>query len=308
MEDTMKLSIVIISWNTKALLVDCLDSVYQFPPKEEFEVWVVDNDSHDGSPEILKENYPQVHLIENKNNVGFAEANNQAIQYCQGKYILLLNPDTVVHANALESLVKFLDENEDAGAAGSYLLNPDGSLQPSCHPAPTLMREWWRLFHLDRFRLFGSYDMHSWDSNHPRRVDVIQGASFIVRKEIVDKIGFLDGDYFMFSEEVDLCYRLRNAGWEIYWVPQSQVVHYGGQSTRQVASEMFLQLYLGKLKYFRKHYGKGAGVAYKLILLMAAFFRIILTPLAWFEKSENRERLLRLSNHYFLLLRSLPSM
>lgn len=304
----MKLSIILVSWNTRQLLADCLDSVYAYAPSEPFEVLVVDNASGDGSAAMVKERFPQARLIESEKNVGFAQGNNLAVPLCSGEYVLLLNPDTVVKPQALDALVQFMDAHSAAGAAGSRLLNPDETLQPSCHPAPTLARELWRLFHLDRIRPFGAYHMHRWDMNQPREVDVIQGASFIVRKAILDKIGFLDGRYFMYSEEVDLCYRLQKAGWKLYYVPASRVIHYGGQSTKLVAADMFLQLYLGKLMYFRKHYGRLAGIGYKFILLLAALSRLALIPLAWLQKPPQRQKNLALAQHYGRLLAALPTM
>jgi N-acetylglucosaminyl-diphospho-decaprenol L-rhamnosyltransferase len=302
------LSIIVVSWNTRDLLADCLASVYAQPPTASYEVWVVDNASADGSADMVRERFPQVKLIVNEANVGFAQANNLAIKQCGGKYVLLLNPDTVVLPDALNALVFFLDARPEAAAAGSRLLNPGGSLQTSCYPAPTLWREWWFLLHLDALRDYGRYPMHTWDTDKPRPVDVLQGASLLLRKSVLDQIGFMDGDYFMYSEEVDLCRRIQRAGWRLYWVPQSQVVHYGGQSTKQMAGEMFLQLYLGKLKYFRKHNGRSAGHIYKIILLKAALIRLALTPLLFFKPSEERQRGLTLARHYWRLLRELPEM
>ena len=302
------LSIIIVSWNTRELLADCLSSVFTQPPTVSYEVWVVDNASADGSAEMVRDKFPQARLLENIVNVGFAQANNQAIAQCGGKYVLLLNPDTVVLPDALDALVFFLDARPEAAAAGSRLLNPDGTLQLSCHPSPTLLREWWRLMHLDVVRPYGRYAMHTWDTNLARDVDVLQGASLLLRKSVLDQIGFMDGDYFMYSEEVDLCYRIQRAGWRLYWVPQSQVIHYGGQSTKQIAGEMFLQLYLGKLKYLRKHNGRYAGRIYKIILLKAALIRLALTPLLWFKKPNERQQGLTLARHYWRLLTAVPEM
>jgi GT2 family glycosyltransferase len=250
------LAIIIVSWNTRELLAQCLASLFDQPPTAAFTVWVVDNASTDGSADLVRQRFPQVKLLANEHNLGFAQANNQAIQQCHQEYILLLNPDTVVLPGAVDSLVNFLASQPQAGAAGSRLLNPDGTLQISCYPSPTLLREWWFLLHLDALWPYGRYNMHQWDTTAPREVDVLQGASFLLRRSVLDQVGFLDGDYFMYSEEVDLCRRIQQAGWRLYWVPQSQVIHYGGQSTRQIAADMFLQLYLGKLKYFRKHNGR----------------------------------------------------
>ncbi|MCP5100312.1 MAG: glycosyltransferase family 2 protein, partial [Chloroflexi bacterium] len=151
----MKLSIIVVSWNTRQLLADCLESVYAYPPQSAFEVVLVDNASADGSADMVREQFPQVRLVESSENVGFAQGNNLAVPLCQGEYVLLLNPDTVVKPNAFDALIEFLDENPEAGSAGSMLLNPDETLQPSCQPAPRLTRELWRLFHLDVVKPYG---------------------------------------------------------------------------------------------------------------------------------------------------------
>jgi N-acetylglucosaminyl-diphospho-decaprenol L-rhamnosyltransferase len=304
----MKLSIVIVSWNTCDLLRRCLETVFAYAPPVSFDVWVVDNHSQDETVAMVQTAFPQVRLIVNQNNSGFAGANNQAIRASSGEYVLLLNPDTEVRPEAVAALVDFLDERPDAGGAGSMLLNPDGSLQPSCYPMLTGFRELWRLLHLDRVRRFGIYDMHSWDKVSPRRVEVIQGASLIVRRSILDRIGLLDDSYFMYTEEVDLCYRIQQAGWSLYWLPQSQVVHYGGQSTRQVAAEMFLHLYGSKVKFFRKHYGRFTTAFYKLTLALASLLRLALSPFLWLQPAGNRQAQLALARNYYQLLRLLPRM
>jgi GT2 family glycosyltransferase len=304
----MKLSIVIVNWNTEALLRDCLASVFTYPPDCAFDVWVVDNASSDDSVAMVKRCFPQVHLIESDKNLGFAQGNNLAVNQIHSELVLLLNSDTVVKSESLTTLVEFMDAWPEAGAAGSMLLNPDESLQPSCHPSPKLGREIWRLLYLDLLYPIGRYHMHKWDQTEPREVDVVQGAAMILRQHILDKIGLLDGDYFMYSEEVDLCYRLQKAGWRLYWVPQSKVIHYGGQSTKQIAEEMFLQLYKGKLMYFRKHYGRNAGWQYKLILLFISLVRLSLSPLTLLESQQTRQQHHILLGRYWQLIRALPNM
>jgi GT2 family glycosyltransferase len=268
---------------------------------------VVDNASADGSAEMVRECFPQARLLVNEENVGFARANNQAFRQANGRYVLLLNPDTRLLPDALAQLVDFMDSEPGAGAAGSRLLNPDGSLQPSCTPAPTLSREWWYLFHLDRLWPYSRYPMRRWDVQQSREVDVVQGAAMIVRRDVLAQIGLMDEGYFMYSEEVDLCDRVRAAGWRIYWVPQSQVIHYGGQSTRQAAREMFLRLYEGKLLYFRKRHGRSTARLYKLVLLVAALARLAITPLAWLGRSPNRQQYLTLAGYYRQLVFALPN-
>jgi len=301
-------SIIIVSWNTARFLENCLASILANPPTSPFEIWVVDNASTDDSPQMVRERFPQVHLIENRENLGFARANNQAIHRCKGSYILLLNPDTLVTSGALQGLVDFLDKHPDAGAAGAKILNPNGSLQISSHPRPTLSREIWRLFHLDSFSPYAEYPLTKWETNRTQEVDLLMGACLLLRKEVLDKVGVLDEEYFMYSEEIDLCYRIQRAGWRLFWVPQVEVVHFGGQSTQQVPTEMFLNLYHGKIKYFRKHNGGLSAQIYKLILRMAALSRIMLAPFVIFEHSSRRQKHLTLLDRYWRLILALPRM
>lgn len=302
----MKLSIIIVSWNTCELLQECLGAIYLHPPEAAFEVWVIDNASTDGSPDMVRERYPQVRLIANRENPGFARANNQGIHSSRGEYVLLLNPDTYVKPGALDTMVRFLEERPAAAGVGAKLLNPDRTLQISCYPRPTLFREFWRMFHLDAIKPYAVYPMERWDSYEPREVDVLMGACLLLRRNVLEQVGLMDEDYFIYSEEVDLCTRVTKAGWKLYWQPRAEVVHHGGQSTQQVAESMFLQLYQGKILYFRKHHGWPAVQVYKLILFLAALGRLLLTPLVFIENPARRQQHLALSNHYRRLLRSLP--
>ena len=165
-----------------------------------------------------------------------------------------------------------------------------------------------RLFHLDRIHHYGIYDMSSWQLKDTREVEVIQGASLILRREAVDEVGPLDTNFFMYTEEVDLCYRLRNSEWPLYWIPQAEVIHLGGQSTRLVAGDMFLQLYRSKIQFFRKNYGRFAAQVYKIILSLSAVTRLLISPLAWFESPSRRKNHLNLANNYQQLLLKLPGM
>lgn len=304
----MDLSIVIVNWNVKGLLKDCLESVYAYPPEAQYEVWVLDNASTDGSVEMIRQDYPQVHLLESATNIGFATGNNQAMRRCTGRYVLLLNPDTKVKPGALSKLLEFLDENPQAGGVGPRVLNPDETLQVSCYPAPTLTRELWRLLHLDKLKTYGIYDMSRWNPSEIRIVDIIQGACLLIRKAALDQVGLMDEEYFMYTEEVDLCYRLRKGGWRLYWLPQAEIIHYGGQSTQQVASEMFVRLYQTKLLYFRKNHGRIAYLAYKFILLAVSFLRVLISPLALLEPPQKRQRHLLLARNYRHLLSRLQGL
>lgn len=303
------LSIIIVNWNTRDLLAACLHSVAKeaavlaqagHTPLAHamVETIVVDNASTDDSVAMLRQTFPWVHVIENKQNVGFAAANNQALPCCRGRYLLLLNSDTLVLAGAFRALIDLLEQNPAVGAAGARYLNPDGSLQPSCYPEPTLRRELWRMFHLDRLYPYGIYPMSNWSVEQARPVDIVQGAALILRRELVATMELFDTAYFMYSEEVDLCRRIRQAGWQIWWAPTATIIHYGGQSTRQVALLMFLQLYRSKVLYFRKYRGQVITWFYKSILLAAALMRLLLAPLAWLERPERRAEHLALANRY----------
>ena len=218
---------------------------------------------------------------------------------------MLLNPDTELLPGALERLAGFIQQTPAVGAVGPRTLNPDHSLQTSCYPMPTLAREFWRLFHLDKFRPFGVYDMSRWDHKVPRKVDVLLGACILFRNDALDEVGLLSEEYFMYSEEVDLCYRLGKGGWEVYWLPEAEMIHYGGQSTVQVSREMFIHLYQSKLLFFRKNYGSGNAFVYKMILLFSALTRLCLTPLAYVSSSTARKEKLELAHNYSQLVKVL---
>ncbi len=307
----MDLTIIIVNWNTKDLLHRCLETVQaniQSAPSALMETIVVDNASQDGSAQMVRKYFPRVHLIENQENRGFACGNNRAIRESRGRYILLLNPDTEVLDNALRVLLDYIDSHPQVGGVGARILNPDGSLQPSCNPFPTLRREWWRLFHLDALHLYSTYDMPRWDVEVTQPVDTLLGACLLIRREALEAVGLLDEEYFMYSEEVDLCYRLKSAGWPLYWVPQARVIHYGGQSTKQVAAEMFLQLYRGKLLYFRKNHGSIFAQLYKIILLGASLPRLTLPWVGLFGRDRQRAQSLTLIRNYWQLLLNIPKM
>lgn len=271
-----------------------------------FKAIVVDNASSDGSREMVAERFPEVKLISNTQNPGFAYANNQALRQCSSELVLLLNADTVVKPGAIEILVDFMDKNPDVGICGARLLNPDGSLQVSAYPEPTLTREFWRLFHLDKLWFYGTYPMENWNHDEPRKVDILKGACLLIRSEALEDVGLFDEDYFIYSEDMDLCTRMQNSGWSLYWMPTAEIIHFGGQSTQQVAAEMFLRLYQGKVQYFRKYNSSLVVTLYKLILLLATLGRISLTPFIYLERPDLRQYHLQLSSNYRRLIWVLP--
>lgn len=272
---TIDVSIAIVSYNVGVYLRACLDSIYKSKTNFSYEIIVVDNGSSDKVTRELFKLYPSIIWIQNETNKGFAAANNQAIQVAQGNLFWMLNPDTIVYDDSMDSLVSALLTYENVAACGSRLLYQDGSLQTSCYPFPTLWREFVRLFHLETLFPKTGYKMHKWPTNRIQFVDNVQGASLLIRKSALKEIGLLDENYFMYTEEVDLNYRFQKAGWKNAWIPTSVVMHYGGQSTQQALTPMFLQLYQTKIYFFRKHYGGLTVFLYKVVLFFAAIGRII---------------------------------
>lgn len=270
----MDLSIVVVSWNTRDLLARCLESACPGAHAQGLELLVVDNHSSDGSAEMVGERFPWVQLIANGENLGFARASNQGIKRSQGRYILLLNSDTEVHPGALDALVGFMNEHPQAGGCGPRLLNPDGSLQPSCHPMLTPERELWRLLFLDRLYRRATYAQERWSLDAPHPVDVIKGASFLLRRSALEQVGLLDETYFMYTEEMDLCYRLREAGWQLWWVPRAAVLHRGAASSRQIAEVMYVQLYRSKVQFHRKFGGRWRAARFKGLVRLAYWPRL----------------------------------
>ena len=304
----MMLSIIIVNWNTRQDLLRCLASITANPPACPFEVLVFDNDSADGSGEAVAAEYPQVRLEVSPENLGFARANNRAASTAQGRFWLLLNPDTVVHPGAVDALVRYLAGQPRAAAVGPRLVNPDGSLQPSIERLPSLFREWWRLFHLDRLYPVSQYPKAVLASRAPQRVEVLNGACLLLRADAVRPMGLFDEDYFVYSEEIDLCDRLRRVGWELHWLPEAVVTHSGGRSTEQVTDRMFLELYRNKVKFFRKRRGALAGTAYKLILLQASLARFGLGQAARALPLPRRQAWADVARQYRLLVAALPTL
>ncbi len=278
---TYCLSIIIVNWNTRDLLTACLESVESSRLKVagsggelstcnlHLETIVIDNASSDGSAAMVRERFTWVQLVENGENAGFARGNNQGIALAQWRYVLLLNSDTVLRPGALAALVDFMDAHPTAGACGPRLLNADGTLQPGAHPMLTPGRELWRLLFMERLRPRATYPMHRWDTVTARRVEVIKGACLLLRRDALDQAGPLDDNYFMYTEEVDLCYRLAAAGWELWYVPAAVVVHFGGSSTKHAHDEMYVQLYRSKVQFYRKFGGEPRAAQFKRYLRLA---------------------------------------
>ncbi len=256
----IKLSVVVVSWNTKDLLHKCLNSLYIELGTQNIssEVFVVDNNSADGSAGMVAAEFPQVRLIANLDNKGFGRANNQALAMASGEYVLLLNPDTVVLPNSISSLLEFAEQNQNAGIVAPQLLNTDGSIQRSCRAFPSLSGMFYEIIGLSRAfpkaKKFREYKMLDFDHQTAREVDQPEGACLLIPKKVLDEVGIFDEKFFMLFEEVDLCLRIKRAGYEIWFYPESKIIHHYGQSIKKVKVRMMLSSHKGMYYFWSKHH------------------------------------------------------
>lgn len=275
----MKLSIIIVSWNVKGDLADCIRSIGDNRPCCDYEVIVVDNASSDGSAEMVEERYPEVRLLANEENLGFATGNNVGIGKSRGEYLLLLNPDTIVHSGSLDALVKFMDENADVGVCGPKLLNTDGTTQPSARGFPTL-RGVVHCFTIMRaipifHRCYNSWMMRDFAHDKQTDVDQVMGAALMVRRSIFEALGGMDESFFMYYEEVDLCYRIKQSGWRVVFTPKAVITHRGGQSVGQIPVRRRIMTLRSILIFLRKHRGKKAIMLFNVFFKPAVFLQDI---------------------------------
>lgn len=273
------LSVIIVSYNVKYHLEQCLRSVRAASEGLTVEVWVVDNASTDGSFHYLHERFPYVHFIQNEENVGFSRANNQAIEKSAGRYVLLLNPDTLVAGETLLESVRFLDAHPQAGGCGVRMLNPDGSFAPeSRRGLPTPFTSFCKMSGLGSLfpnsRTFGRYYMRYLDVNQPNPIEVISGAYFMVRRAALDAVGLLDEDFFMYGEDIDLSYRLLKGGWENWYLPQP-ILHYKGESTVKSSFRYVHVFYNAMLIFFNKHYRQRYRLL-SLLIRLAVYVRALM--------------------------------
>lgn len=263
----MKLSVIIVNYNVRPYLTACLDSVQRALEGIESEVFVVDNHSDDDSVEVISRDYAWVHLINNRENLGFSKANNIAIRQAQGEYILLLNPDTVVAEDTLKGVVGFMDQHPKAGGAGVRMHNADGTLAPESRRAiPTPFVAARKMLGFTK-RYYMSY--LSWDA--PAQIEVVSGAFMLLRHKAIYEVGMLDEDFFMYGEDIDLSYRLLQGGWQNWYLPYD-IVHYKGQSTSKSDFRYVHVFYQAMLIFFHKHYSH-LSFFFSLPVKVAIYFR-----------------------------------
>jgi N-acetylglucosaminyl-diphospho-decaprenol L-rhamnosyltransferase len=280
--NTPDLSIIIVNWNTRELLGECLRSIGRdsgsgvrgqgfVAPSLTPEIIVVDNASADGSAEMVQREFPDVRLILNEGNLGFARANNRGIAASRGRYVLLLNSDTVASTDALEMLVAFMDAHPEAGVVSPRLLRPDGTVQPYAFGGdPTLGYLLRRGFN----RLLRHRYLHDWNTSAVQEVDWVSGACLMARRAAIEQAGPLDESMFMYFEDNEWCLRIRNADWKVYYDPQAEIVHLGGQSLAKNPAAR--QAYSESLRYFyRKHYSRAAQM---LLSLLLPLYRRVIGP------------------------------
>lgn len=255
----MDLSIIIVNYNTCRLTLDCLHSVYGSETAYQYEVFVVDNASVDGSVEAIGSEFPQVELIANQENTGFAKANNQGMEVAKGRYMLLLNSDTIVQPDTLQTMVSLMDGRPDLGASGCKIILPDGSLDKACRRGfPTPSASFYYAFGFSRLfpntPRFNQYQLGYLDPNEAYPVDCLMGAFMLVRREVIEQIGGLDETFFMYGEDVDWCYRIKEAGWGIHYEPATYIVHYKGASSRRKPFKIIYEFHRAMWVFHRKHY------------------------------------------------------
>jgi GT2 family glycosyltransferase len=264
-------SVCIVNWNTREHLNECLRSLRQEVGGVEIEVVVVDNASGDGSAEMVRDKHPWVKLLAQEENTGYAAGNNIALQETGGRYKLLLNADIVVRPGSVEYLVDFLDRHEKAGAVAPRLRHKDGSIQRTCRSFPDPEVVLYEALGLSRLfarsRRFGKYRMSWWDYDDERMVEQPMASALMLRAETLTEVGLFDESFSIFCNDVDLCRRLWDEGWEVWFTPEAEMVHEGGASTRQVRREMIVESHRSMMRYYEKHYrGKVCGPVYGLAL------------------------------------------
>jgi hypothetical protein len=287
----MDVSIIIVNWNTCDIIRDCLKSIYEQTCDITFEVIVVDNASSDSSVTMVRAEFPRLILIENTENRGFAAANNQGIAIANGRYNLLLNPDTVILDGAIQKSVIFAEQQPTCGVVGIRNDRPDGTLVKNCFQFASIQNMMISLFGLHRLfprnRFLGRERMTWWDYLTTRQVDVVAGCFMLVRREAIDLVGGMDEEYFMYGEEMDWCWQLQRAGWKTFYYPEARIMHYGGMSATQNPVGMQVEQQKSYLRFIGKRQGPIARHVARILLLVSGLVRLGYWGLRWTVGSRN---------------------
>ena len=272
-------SVIIVSWNARELLMQCLATLSQETCRYPMEIIVVDNASSDGSPEAVESRYPGVRLIRTGANLGFAKANNIGIAQSRGRYLALINSDVKVLKDCLTRLVDFYDEHPEAGMAGPHTTGRDDKLQRTCRGFPSLWNMFCRAVAVDtalpKWKVFSGYSLAYWAQEDLRTVDILSGCFWLVRREALIQVGLLDESFFMYGEDMDWCRRFWAAGWKLYFVPAAKIIHYGGGSSSNSPVHFFIEKQRADLQYWKKHHSSPAAACYFLISCVHLALRVL---------------------------------
>ena len=291
----LALTVVVVTWNASKPLMNCLRALQAEREEVSLELFIVDNASTDGSADVARQAAPWAKVIENRDNRGFAAANNQALAQALGRYVALLNPDAEILDHALTSLVRYMDKVPGIGAAGPMILTPSGEVDFRCaRRFPTLWTELCEVSGLTRrfpkHRFFSGASMGHWDHKDSRDVDALSGACMVVRREAMDQVGLLDEDFFMYSEDTELCFRLKRAGWRVVYWPEARVQHWGGYSTSQVRDAMGVEALRSTNCLFRKCYGAVPAAAHRLMVKAVAAGKLVAFAVCWLAARNTSQR------------------
>jgi GT2 family glycosyltransferase len=307
-------SVIITNWNVGELLINCLRSLGAGLGDIQSEIIVVDNASVDNSVELVRENFSSVKVIANSENIGFSRANNMGIKKSKGRYVLLLNPDTVVSSGTVEKLVRFMDSSPDAGLAGCKQIYASGELQTTCHRMITLKRECLVALGLSKiFTQIVDYGDLPMKATEPLQVDWVGGACLIVRRHLIERIGLFDEKIFMYGEDCDLCYRIKNLGYAVYYLPGLSIIHHRNQSAAKLSefysnidhSRLYLQ-FVSRKYVIKKHYGNLQGNIYHVLIILAVVRKILQDSLTHLlpHSASSRSALSSRRREYLAVLRS----
>lgn len=288
-KEAIRISVIIVNYNVEYFLEQCLNSVYDALKNVRGEVFVVDNNSIDGSVEMVRRQFPQTHLIANKDNPGFSVANNQAIRISKGDYVVLLNPDTVVEEDTFQKCVDFMDQHPDAGGLGVRMIDGKGVFLPeSKRGLPTPAVAFYKIFGLSRIfpksKTFGKYHLGYLDEFETNEVEILSGAFMLMRKETLDKVGLLDEAFFMYGEDIDLSYRIIKGGYKNYYFPETQIIHYKGESTKKSSINYVFVFYRAMVIFAEKHFSQKNAKLFSFFINLAIYFRAGLALLNRFIK------------------------
>ena len=274
----IKISVIIVNYNVKEYLAHALSSIERALESIPHEIIVIDNHSIDGSVPFLRKQFPDLRLIENQENVGFGKANNQGLQEARGEYLVLINPDTVVQEDTFTTLLHFFETTPDAAAATCKIINPDGSFSIDCrHSIPTPSIALWKVLGLSRIfprsRIFGQYNMTYLDEDEIYPIPAISGSFMMIKRDVLERVGYFDERFFMYCEDIDLCHRINTQGYKIYYVPNTQIIHYKGESTKKDRLDYVITFNKSLYQFFKKYYAPSSVFMFRWLVAIGIFFR-----------------------------------